>query len=49
MAHDSSDDDNDAPKNDNSDDFGAYEEEVVPIAAKPFLFGAVDKWKYTIL
>lgn len=33
---------NGAPKNEH-DDFGAYEEEVVPVAAKPFLFGPVDK------
>jgi hypothetical protein len=30
-------DDDDAPKN-NADDFGNYEEEVVPVQAKPFLF-----------
>lgn len=39
---DSSDDGDEAPRNDH-DDYGNYEEEVVPIAAKPFLFGAVDK------
>ena len=40
---DSSDEDNGAP-HDQQDDFGNYEEEVVPVAAKPFLFGPVDKW-----
>ena len=40
----SSDDDDGAPSNPNGDfDFGGYEEEIVPISAKPFLFGAIDK------
>ena len=42
-AVESSDDDDGAPKDPNGDfDYGNYEEEVVPIKAKPFLFGAVD-------
>lgn len=40
---DSDSDDDGAPKDPNGDfDYGNYEEEVVPIAAKPFLFGPVD-------
>jgi hypothetical protein len=39
----SSDDNDDAPKFGNDFDFGSYEEEVVPVNAKPFLFGAVDR------
>jgi len=44
QAENSSDEDDRAPKGGDDDDFGNYEEEIVPIAAKPFLFGPVDKW-----